>query len=109
MKRLLVGEAAAHASLCASVLCMRRVDAPDASAVSCARGGDLPLRRPLARLTALKMMMMPFICSCRNIRSTVQACQRPGRLAYIIISGLGMGRGWKGLVACRGIQCQYGS
>ena len=30
---------------------MRRVDAPDASAVSCDRGGDLPLRRPLARLS----------------------------------------------------------
>jgi hypothetical protein len=71
--------------------------------------GDLPRRRPLARLTALKMMKMPFICSFRNIMSTVRACQRPGRLAYIIISGLGLWRGWQGLVACRGMKCQYGS
>ena len=67
-----LASAAAHASLCASVVCMRRVDAPVASAVSLARGGDLPRRRLLAPNVSAEQ-------SCGLLRDAVRTHHCPER------------------------------
>ncbi len=77
-----LASAAAHASLCASVVCMRRVDAPVASAVSRARGGNLPRRRLLAPNVSAEQ-------SCGLLRDAVRTHYRPECRLRHGIKGIG--------------------